>query len=106
MSKMEILLERIARGVERLAEDPVVEIESGPPICPHCNVFNPDVHVNADEGRGPLYEFFVIAECQNCQNTIYVLPIQWSIFASNKELEAALADRISEIEKGGENGGS
>jgi hypothetical protein len=99
MSKVEVLLERIAKGIEHLGEEPVVEIEAGPPICPHCGKFNPDVKVNADEGVGPLIEFFVIAQCLECQKTIYALPLQWNIYGSQHELESGVAER-SEITNG------
>ena len=98
-TNQERLLERLVVGVERLAEDPVVEIESGPPICPHCNRVNPIVDVNEGGGRGRLYECFIVARCAGCHEEFYVVPMHIETFTSKAELEEEILKR-----KGSANG--
>lgn len=90
------MLELLQRGVaalEHLAQDPIVEIEAGPPICPHCSRFNPEVEVNAEQGRGPLHEFFIHARCLSCQREIYALPLVWSLHTNQDTLTEEIAER-------------
>ena len=78
--RLEELLERIAVATERMASDPEIEIESGPPICPHCGTMNPDVMVPAQEaGRGPLAEIAIEATCLFCAKTLFVVIDSYSM---------------------------
>jgi len=85
------LLERGVIALENLAADPVIHIESGPPVCPHCDQMNPDVHVTESEASGPLSEFVVRALCMSCSQVFYALPRMWtsvkSVAEAQREIE-------------------
>jgi uncharacterized protein with PIN domain len=87
------VLERIATAIEKLAEDPVLEIESGPPICPHCETVNPDVSISEVEEEGPLIEYLLIPTCSNCGKKFYAVPLEWAMFATPEEAENEIHDR-------------
>ena len=89
---MEELLERIASGIEKLNEDQVLEVESGPPLCPFCgNVA--DIKVAEDEGEGSLALYVIRPECLSFNNRFYAVPIEWAIFTTNEEAEEELNKR-------------
>ena len=98
MSKLESYLERIAKAVEQLNEEPVLQIESGLPICPFCNTINPSVTVEEDSGEGPLSQFVIQPVCQ-CGNAFWAVPLQWAIFTKREEAEDEL-NRMAEIFSG------
>lgn len=87
------LLDRIARGIEHLAEDPVVEMETGPPICPHCQKMNPDVRVQESEGSGPLDEILMRCHCLSCNNLFYAVPVQWDCVKTVEEVQQVISER-------------
>lgn len=91
--KLEAVLERIAVGVERLAEDPVVEIEAAPPACPACGRFNPEITVKESEGSGPMMEFLLQTGCNNCGQAFYAMPISWRIMTTRGQVEQELNER-------------
>lgn len=65
---------RIADALEKLAADPEVEIEVGPPVCPSCGVLNPTVVLPAQEGgQGPMAEIIINCHCAQCGSPIYVV---------------------------------
>ena len=97
------ILERIAVGIERLGEDPVIHLETGPPVCPHCEEMNPVVHVEESGGSGLLSEFVIRAHCKNCNRVFYALPIQWRCVAEVSEIEPAL-QQMKELSGYGNNG--
>jgi hypothetical protein len=81
-------LDRIAEGIEKLAEDPVVNVETGPPVCPHCETMNPIVRVKDAEANGKLGAFVIECVCLHCENRLWALPLMWrtapSIEAANE----------------------
>jgi len=87
------LIERLVVAVEKLSEDQVLEIESGPPICPHCDTFAPDVTVEETTGTGPLSEYLVKPTCRSCGNQFYAVPIEWALFTTYQEAEAEVKTR-------------
>jgi hypothetical protein len=87
------LLERIAVGVEHLAEDPVVEIEAGPPVCPACGRFNPEISVREQESHGPMFEFVLVAHCTHCTQKFYAVPTAWRNYVRREEVEAEMMER-------------
>ena len=93
MERLIEVAERVAGGIERLAEDPIVEIEAGPPTCPHCQKFNPEVEVRETQGSGPLFEFFITAICLECRQTFYVLPLQYSTHPNIESLTQEINER-------------
>jgi hypothetical protein len=78
-------LERAAEALERLAEDPVVQIETGPPVCPHCEQMNPLVRVDESSAQGKLGEFVIQAHCLHCNSVIYGVPLQWQCVKTTDE---------------------
>lgn len=74
--KLEGLLERIATGIERLAEEPVINMETTIPVCPHCNSHDPVVLVKESEGAGKLGEIVFQVRCGRCQNGFIIIPFQ------------------------------
>jgi hypothetical protein len=86
------LLERGVAALESLAQDPVIEMETGPPVCPHCNAMNPKVTVRDSEGQGFLIDFVIRAECQ-CGRVFYAMPIQWDTAGTLEETEQAISER-------------
>lgn len=72
-------LERIADALEKLADDAVVEIEGGPPVCPHCGQYDPEIIVKESESKGKLSSYVVEAECDNCGAIMYVVIDSYSM---------------------------
>jgi hypothetical protein len=94
-------LNRIAKGVDRLAEDPVIQMEIGPPVCPHCGVFNPKVAYEDAAGEGPLYEFFMAFICQECDTPFAAVPVQWSMHTHKDSLEQEIRERAENFNGNG-----
>jgi len=83
MGRLEELLERIALGVEKMASDPEIEIEGGPPICPTCGTMNPVVEMASQEGgRGPLAEIAIEATCTVCGGLVIAIPESYSMHST------------------------
>jgi hypothetical protein len=90
---MEELLERAVSALERLAQDPIVEIEAGPPVCPACGAFNPQVTITEGEATGPMFEYFAQVTCNSCQQRFYALPDVWRMFLRREELTQEILER-------------
>lgn len=89
------LLERGVAAIERLAQDPVIEIETKPPACPHCEKINPMVRIGVEEEAiGPMAEFVIKAQCLNCNKLFYALPDQWSTVASVAQAAQVMQERL------------
>jgi hypothetical protein len=88
------LLERGVSALERLASDPVIHVESGPPICPHCETMNPMVLVRETEERGKLAEFVITAMCLSCQKFFWAIPQMMHTSKSQEEAQDVLAERL------------
>ena len=86
-------MERAVKALEHLAQDPVIEMEGGPPICPHCQKFNPKVKTEGQGAQGPLYQYAVAFLCMECGNDFYGVPIQWSLHQGVATLRAELQGR-------------
>jgi hypothetical protein len=95
-----ILLERIAKGIEKLAEDPIVEMEVGPPVCPHCDRLNPRIATHEQGGTGQLYEMFVAMRCEECGGDFYGVPVQWEMHTDTETLRHALQERAGYVDNG------
>lgn len=94
-------LERIADALEKIADDPQVEIEAGPAFCPNCGTFNPEIQPHDSEGTGDMEDFVLMADCMICHHTMFAIVESWSVFNSR---EALLID--IEMRKGGNNDGN
>jgi len=106
MGREDELLGLAQRGVtalEKLAEDPVVQLETGPPVCPFCDKMNPDVRVAESEAQGPLAEFVIRAQCLSCNNLIFGVPLHWAMGKNIEEIRAVIEERVR---AGGFNGGT
>jgi hypothetical protein len=88
------LLERGIEAIERLAEDPVIQIETGPPLCPFCERVNPVIRVGESENTGALAEFVIRAHCQHCNNVFYGIPLHWSTVKTTEEVREIISERV------------
>jgi hypothetical protein len=87
------LLERGVTALEKLGEEPVFQMETGPPVCPHCERMNPSVTVKESEESGPLAEFVIKCICGHCHQTFFAIPLQWSMCQNIQEVEAVIRER-------------
>lgn len=92
---MELLLERGVAALETLAQDPVINFETKPPVCPHCHKMNPVVRVAESEAVGPLAEFVIQAQCQSCSKVFYGVPVQWENFTQVSDVKQFVEERMS-----------
>jgi hypothetical protein len=92
------VLDRIASGIEALAEDPQVEINAGPPVCPSCNAFDPSVALAFQEGGiGPMSQIIIDGTCTNCTKRFFIVIESYSV---HKTIETA-GEEIKAREKAG-----
>jgi hypothetical protein len=87
------LIERGVSALERLAQDPVIEMQTGPPVCPHCDEMNPLVEVSESNARGKLGEVVFKFTCMHCSTIIYGIPLQWQMTETMYEVERLIAER-------------
>ena len=80
-------------ALEKMAQDPVLEMEVGPPVCPHCQKFNPSVRSHEGEEEGPLFEFVAQFLCLECGKVFYGLPVQWSLHQDTLTLKIEMQGR-------------
>lgn len=94
--RLEELLERIAEGVEKLASDPEIEIESGPALCPTCGRLNPTVDMPGSEGgRGPLAEIAIEAQCTHCGHSMFAVIESYSMHKSREQAVQEIKERAA-----------
>lgn len=91
---LKALLERGVVALEKLNEDPVIQVETKPPVCPHCERVNPVVFTREDEGTGAMAEIVYRFECQHCKNPFYAIPLQWQTAMTTREAEMVVRERI------------
>lgn len=70
---------RIADSLEKLVNEPLVQIESPPPQCPHCGKFNPEVQIDQSTAKGHIGEFVLECICGNCGKEIYGCVAVWDL---------------------------
>jgi hypothetical protein len=93
------LLKRGVAALEKLASDPVVEIEAGEPLCPNCGEFDPEIKIDPDVvygGAGRLSEFIIEATCSKCGNTMYGLCDSFNMHQSLETVAQVIEDRRAE----------
>lgn len=102
--RYEELLGRIATACERMAEDPVIQMETGPPVCPHCDKLDPVIRVEESGGTGQMSEFIIKAQCQSCGNIFYAIPLQFQSTTRMTEVPEILKARreIAGYERNGD----
>lgn len=87
------LLERGVAALEKLNEDPVIQMETGPPVCPHCGRVNPAVRVEESEASGLLAEFVIQCHCLHCNAVFFGIPLQWSCAKTLDEVKSVISER-------------
>lgn len=92
-SEIRDLLERGVVAVEKLAEEPIINVESGPPVCPFCETMNPRIRVRESEADGPLGEYVLQAHCQQCDEIFYAMPQMWLCVKTIGEVKEEIEDR-------------
>jgi hypothetical protein len=93
--RLENLLERGVEALEKLAQDEFeIQVETKPPVCPHCNRMNPNVRVSESSMSGPLAEFLTQAFCLNCNNIFYVIPTQTECVKSLDDARDVIANKV------------
>lgn len=92
--ELKALLERGVVALEKLNDEPVFQVETKPPVCPHCERVNPVVFTREDEGTGNMAEIVYRFECQHCKNIFFAIPIHWEAVKSTMEAEALVRERI------------
>lgn len=101
-SELQELLVRGVEAIERLAQDPVIELETSPPVCPHCEQMNPLVRVAEKEAQGKLGGFVIQCHCLHCNNVFYAIPFQYGCVREIEDVRQLQAERA---ELSGLNGG-
>lgn len=90
--------DRIASALEKLAADPEVEIEAGPPLCPACGKFDPEIILPEQESaRGPMSQLVVEGTCGECGHKVFIIIESYSVHQSRM----TAVNEIKEREKGG-----
>jgi hypothetical protein len=92
------LLQRGVVALEKLADEPTIDIEVAPPVCPHCGLTDPTVRVNEHEASGKLSGFVIQCHCLHCNGLFYSIPFQ---FQCVKDLDEV---RQFQTERAGVNG--
>lgn len=91
-------LVRIAVALEKLASDPEIEIEAGPPICPHCGKFDPEIQLPEQESaRGLMSEVIIVGTCLECKHPIFIVTESYSVHRTS----LTATTEIEERKKGG-----
>lgn len=88
LSRVVGALERSAKAQEdliRLAteERDFQELVWQTPSCPFCGTMNPTISNRG--GEGLFAEFVLVAECGNCENQFFAVPMQWDYFKTRNE---------------------
>jgi len=92
--RTEELIERGVAALEKLASDEIeFQVETKPPVCPHCNVINPKIRVETT-GSGPMVEFFIEAHCLHCHKVFYVVPLHYECLKTTMDVRAFIEEKI------------
>jgi hypothetical protein len=55
----------------------------GPPLCPHCGMFDPKIR--NEGGAGQMSEFILVAVCGSCENIIHAVPQGWLAYPDRQQ---------------------
>jgi len=94
------LLERGVNALEKLAADPVINIEVKPPVCPNCGKYNPHVRVQESEASGPLFEFVIMCQCLACNNVFYAVADTWNCLKTVDDVKLLIEERAGMVQYG------
>lgn len=87
-------LERIAVAIEKLAADPEVELEVGPPICAHCGKVDPVISLREQESSsGLMSQLIVDGVCTECGHEIFIVIESYSVHRSRTTAVHELKER-------------
>lgn len=75
---------------EREERDHEETLPIGLPICPHCGTLNPSIR--NEGGGGPMGDFALLAQCDNCTHTFIAEPLGWAVFKTKEEYEGRKDD--------------
>lgn len=93
--RVEELIERGVAALEKLAQDEIeFQIEAKPPVCPHCNVINPNIRTESLAGAGPMAEHFSQVNCMHCYKVFYYVPLQVECVKTQAELRAVIEEKV------------
>jgi hypothetical protein len=100
--RMEALFNRGVEALEKIASDPVIEYETGPPICPHCGHYDPEIATPATDGlHGLLSELAISALCMNCERTFVVVIESYSMHRTPDTAIVEIKERKERNERAG-----
>lgn len=90
---------RIAEALEKLVNEPLIEITPAPPVCPHCGRINPEIQTRGGNPTTGLMSHYVMeAVCISCGGEIYAITRDWKVAGKRSEL-LAMADQIENEER-------
>jgi hypothetical protein len=75
-------VEKIATALEGFREDNEIQVQFGPPICPHCGVFNPRVRTHESADEGPLADYIIDCDCCECGKRMFGVVESYSMHAT------------------------
>lgn len=81
--------------MEKLANEPLIEITPAPPQCPHCSRINPEIQLDQSSGRGIISDYVLEATCANCGRPIYAISKEWVIEGSRSGV-IAIGERMKQ----------
>lgn len=88
------MLGRIAEAVEKMASDPQIEIEAGPPVCPSCGKLDPRVVFSEQEAAsGPMSQIVVDGDCEACGRQLFIVIESYSVHKSRETAIAEILER-------------
>jgi alpha-ketoglutarate-dependent taurine dioxygenase len=96
-------LERMADSLEQLVEqnkEPLIQIETVPPRCPHCGQINPELTLEAESGRGKSTEFILEGYCAHCNKPVFGVANQWVLCPNVTEAKVGIANVNMEMDNG------
>jgi hypothetical protein len=96
------LIERGVIAIEKLNEEVQVEIDPGPPHCPHCGSEDPEVQCMESTSVGLLSEIVIEAKCMECENVMYAVVESYSM---HRTPETAKDELFYERRKAGKSWG-
>lgn len=88
-----VTLNRIADSLEKLVDEPLLQIEQPPIQCPHCGKVNPAVQIEESESQGKIDEYALEATCMNCGRPMFGVVFDMVVFKTRSEAVAVLNQR-------------
>jgi ribosomal protein S27AE len=93
--RVEELIERGVAALEKLANEEIeFQVETKPPVCPHCGTINPNIRVEEATGSGPMAEHFTQAHCLHCHKVFYIIALQYECLKTNMDARAVIEEKV------------